>query len=173
MCRPTSRSFRTLIKTRAALAKHIKDLKDLRTLRVRAGYRHSGPTDLRIVFFIVARGPVPRERWSARAMARGTLSDARVASEGPRPTMKEAFCRLLHRDQEVSPTGTSLASKPGGLSYRGNGSQNRKRNVPFSTYPLRFNLPTRLAYFSPRWKTQKPTGISTIPIISSNNRLLA
>ena len=41
-------------------------------------------------FFIVARGPVPRERWipRARAMARGTRSDARVASEGPRPTVR-------------------------------------------------------------------------------------
>ena len=47
-------------------------------------------------------------------MARGTLSHARVACEGPRPTMKGGtFCRrdpgrravLLHRDQEVSPTG--------------------------------------------------------------------
>ena len=35
-------------------------------------------------FFIVARGPVPRDR----CMARETLSHARVASEGPRPTMK-------------------------------------------------------------------------------------
>ena len=37
---PFSRSFRTLIKTRVALAKSIKDLKDLRLLRRRAGYRH-------------------------------------------------------------------------------------------------------------------------------------
>ena len=37
---PFSRSFRTLIKTRAALAKSIKDLKDLSVLRGRAGYRH-------------------------------------------------------------------------------------------------------------------------------------
>ena len=44
---PFSRSFRTLIKTRAALAKSIKDLKDLRVLRGRACYRHSGPTDLK------------------------------------------------------------------------------------------------------------------------------
>ena len=53
---PFSRSFRSLIKTRAALAKTIKDLKDLRILRGRACYRHSGPTDLRDVFF-VGRGP--------------------------------------------------------------------------------------------------------------------
>ena len=32
----------------------------------------------------VARGPVPRDR----CMARGTRSDARVACEGPRPTVK-------------------------------------------------------------------------------------
>ena len=36
----------------------------------------------------VARGPVPRERWSARTMARETRSDARMASEGPRATKK-------------------------------------------------------------------------------------
>ena len=44
---PFSRAFRSLIKKRAALAKTIKDLKDLRVLRSRAGYRHSGPTDLK------------------------------------------------------------------------------------------------------------------------------
>ena len=44
---PMSRSVRTLIKTRADPAKSIKDLKDLRVLRWRAGYRHSGPTDLK------------------------------------------------------------------------------------------------------------------------------
>ena len=79
---PMSRSFRTLIKTRAALAKPIKDLKALSVLRRRACYRHSGPTDLKrtrdvfsvartmaracpspygeVPFFPVARGPVPR-----------------------------------------------------------------------------------------------------------------
>ena len=45
-----SRAFSSLIRKRAALAKSIKDLKDLRILRRRAGYRHSGPTDLRDVF---------------------------------------------------------------------------------------------------------------------------
>ena len=44
---PMSRAFRTFIKKRADMAKHIKDLKDLRLLRGRAGYRHSGPTDLK------------------------------------------------------------------------------------------------------------------------------
>ena len=62
------------------MPKHIKDLKDLRILRGCAGYRHSGPTDLKRIrdvfsgaramardrpspygdreaFFIVARGP--------------------------------------------------------------------------------------------------------------------
>ena len=111
---PTARSFRSLIKKHADLAKSIKDLKDLSVLRSLTCYRHSGPTDLKrtrdvfslartvardrpspyderkALFFIVARGPVPRDRWSARAMARGT-SDARVACEGPRPTMRVAF----------------------------------------------------------------------------------
>ena len=39
-------------------------------------------------FFPVARGPVPRDR----CMARGTRSHARVACEGPRPTVKAADC---------------------------------------------------------------------------------
>ena len=53
---PFSRSIRTLIKKRADMAKSIKDLKDLRVLRRRAGYRHSGPTALkrtRDVFFVL------------------------------------------------------------------------------------------------------------------------
>ena len=48
----------------------------------------------------VARGPVPRDHWDARGMARDTRSDARVASEGPRPTMKG---------------GLSAAAAPGGV----------------------------------------------------------
>ena len=61
---PFSRSFRSLIKKRAA-PQNIKDLKDLNVLRVRACYRHSGPTDLkrtRAVFPVREgwRGPVPR-----------------------------------------------------------------------------------------------------------------
>ena len=74
---PFSRSFRSLIRKHAALAKPIKDLKDLRVLRVWACYRHSGPTDLKRT-----RNVFPL----ARAMARETRSHARVASEGPRPT---------------------------------------------------------------------------------------
>ena len=35
-----SRSFRTLIKKHADLAKHIKDLKDLKSLHIDEGYRH-------------------------------------------------------------------------------------------------------------------------------------
>ena len=89
---PTSRSFRSLIGNHADMSKHIKDLKDLRILRRRACYRHSGPKGpeenkrrffrsgnngegqalaLRegAAFFIVARGPVPRDRWGARTMA--------------------------------------------------------------------------------------------------------
>ena len=74
-----SRSFRSLImKTRGA-AKTIKDLKDLRALRGRACYRHAGPKgpeEKEETFFTVARGPVPRDRWSAgaRAMARDRVS---------------------------------------------------------------------------------------------------
>ena len=58
---PLSRSFRSLIKTRAALTKTIKDLKDLRALHVCACYRHSGPTDLKRIRAVFS---------GARAMAR-------------------------------------------------------------------------------------------------------
>ena len=37
---PFSRAFRSLIKKRAALAKPIKDLKDLKALQDTEGYRH-------------------------------------------------------------------------------------------------------------------------------------
>ena len=73
---PFSRSFRSLIKTRAALAKSIKDLKDLRILRRHAGYRHSGPTDLkrtRDVFSVA--GTMARDR--------------------PSPYDEGAFCRPI------------------------------------------------------------------------------
>ena len=76
----------------------------------------------------VARGPVPRERWLARALARACPSPygEREGFLPPRPRGRAA---LLHRDRGVSPTGTSLAlrsgwrtdtkkSRPGGLSYR-------------------------------------------------------
>ena len=81
------------MKTRSA-AKAIKDLKDLRALRGCACYRHAGPKgpeEKGETFFTVARGPVPRERWIARArtLARETHSPARVETcEGPRPTRK-------------------------------------------------------------------------------------
>ena len=55
-----SRSFRSLIKKRAVLAKTIKDLKDLSVHRVRACYRHVGPKGPKNRFFLVARGPVSR-----------------------------------------------------------------------------------------------------------------
>ena len=45
--------------------------------------------DRPVSIFIVAREPVPRAHSITRAMARDTRSDARVASEGPSPTMKE------------------------------------------------------------------------------------
>ena len=62
------------MKTRSA-AKSIKDLKDLRVLRGLACYRHAGPKgpeEKGETFFIVVRGPVPRERWiaGARTLAR-------------------------------------------------------------------------------------------------------
>ena len=63
-------------------------------------------------FLIVVRGPVPRDRWIARMLARETLSDARVASEGPSPTMKGGF--LPSRPREAR---RPIASRPGGLSY--------------------------------------------------------
>ena len=155
---PFLRSFRSLIQTRGA-SKHIKDLKDLRVLRVAECYRHSGLTDLQRTrdvfsgargmardrpspygeggaFFIVARGPVPRDRWDARGMARGTRSHARVACEGPRPTVRGGvffvargpvprerwIARPLARDRP-SPYDerafcVPIASRPGGLSYR-------------------------------------------------------
>ena len=74
-----SRSFRSLIKKHADLAKTIKDLKDFRALRVAACYRHSGPTDLKRTRDVFS---------TARAMERGTRSHARVASEGPSPTVR-------------------------------------------------------------------------------------
>ena len=40
------------------------------------------------VFFSVARGPVPRDATIDPGMARETRSHARVASEGPSPTVK-------------------------------------------------------------------------------------
>ena len=99
-----SRAFRSLIKTRAALAKPIKDLKALRLLRVCACYRHSGPTDLkrtRDVFSV------------ARTMARGTRSHARVACEGPSPTVKAGFSPPVARGpvpRDLSPSAENARS---------------------------------------------------------------
>ena len=107
-----SRSFRSLIKTRAALAKHIKDLKDLRILGVRACYRHSGPTDLRTVFYRSA-GACPPRALECADDGEGNPLGCACGIRGPSPYDEGAFCRrspgrravLLHRDQEVSPTG--------------------------------------------------------------------
>ena len=65
---PFSRSIRTLIRKHADLAKTIKDLKDLRALRVAGCYRHSGPTDLkrRREVFSVARTMAKEPRSPAR-----------------------------------------------------------------------------------------------------------
>ena len=66
---PFSRAFRSLIKPRAALAKSIKDLKDLRIFRGRACYRHSGPTDLKDVFSVART--MARDRFSHRPTMQG------------------------------------------------------------------------------------------------------
>ena len=94
---PLSRAFRSLIKKREALAKPIKDLKDLSVPRRCACYRHSGLTDLkrtRDVFSV------------ARTMARETRSDARMeTSEGPRPTMGAFFIvarRPVPRERQIT-----------------------------------------------------------------------
>ena len=74
---PFLRSFRTLIRKRAALANAIKDLKDLSVLRGRACYRHSGPTDLKRTrdVFSVARA-MARDRPSPYGEGGGVFSDA-------------------------------------------------------------------------------------------------
>ena len=42
---------------------------------------------------------------------------------------------LLHRDQEGSPTGASLASRPGGLSYQESIDSGRARRHGFMKHP--------------------------------------
>ena len=78
------------------------------------GIRGPKPYD-EVPFFFVVRGPVPRDRWIARActMARETRSPARMASEGPSPTMKGDL--LPPRPREAR---RPIASRPGGLSYQ-------------------------------------------------------
>ena len=71
------------------------------------------PYGERKAFFIVARGPSDAIRASERVSPASVGLRGRWRGTGPRPTMKGAFCRrapgrraaLLHRDQEVSPTG--------------------------------------------------------------------
>ena len=98
-----SRSFRSLIKTRADMAKTIKDLKDLRafcvwaaidikvlqTLRERATLfaASRGGLSPAIFSYTVVRGPVPRDL-SITAAWRGT---------GPRPTIKRAVLATVAR----------------------------------------------------------------------------
>ena len=72
---PFSRSFRSLIKTRADMAKPIKDLKDLSVLRGCACYRHSGPTDLKRRFFLSANDG----EGQALALREGTAFFHRIA----------------------------------------------------------------------------------------------
>ena len=69
-----SRSFRSLIKTRADMAKTIKDLKALSVFRGRACYRHSGPTDLKRTRDVFS---------AARTMARDRFSHSPTMKGGP------------------------------------------------------------------------------------------
>ena len=67
-------------------------------------WRGTGPRPtVKGAFFIVtvpdtvARGPVPRDRLVDRSMARETRSHARVACEGPSPTVKGAVVFTVAR----------------------------------------------------------------------------
>ena len=55
------------------------------------------------------RGPSPYDE--------GGLSAAAAPAGAPPYCIETGRSLLPHRDREVSPTGTSLASRPGGLSY--------------------------------------------------------
>ena len=92
------------------------------TVLYRDAWRGTGPrpTVKRVAFFIVARGPVPRDRWGARAMARDRPSPygagvaffivargpvprdrwiARaMARDRPSPYGEEGAPAVLHRD---------------------------------------------------------------------------
>ena len=112
------------------MAKSIKDLKALSVLRGCAGYRHSGPTDLKSTrdVFSVAR-TMARDRPSPYDEG-GTFC---CRCPGRRAALlhrdQEVSPTVLHRDRAVSPTGRIVlgrrdilvpirwASKPGGLSY--------------------------------------------------------
>ena len=92
---PFSRSFRSLIKKRVALAKPIKDLKALSVLHRRAGYRHSGPKDLKRT----------RDGFSvARTMARNRPSPYDEGGFLPPYCIETGRSLLLHRDREGAPT---------------------------------------------------------------------
>ena len=91
-----SRSFRTLIKNTRNLLKHIKDLKDLGILLVCAGYRHSGP-----------KGPEENKR---------RFSASRTMARDRPPHYDEGEGFLPPRPREAR---RPIASRPGGLSYRG------------------------------------------------------
>ena len=56
-----SRSFRSLIEKQRSVSKFIKDLKDLKSFRIAAAIDMQDLKDLKRRFFIVARGPVPRD----------------------------------------------------------------------------------------------------------------
>ena len=103
---PFSRSFRSLIKKRAALAKPIKDLKDLRVLRGRVCYRHSGP-----------KGPEENQRRFFRSANDGEGNPLACACgmRGPKPY------------DEGGPS-VAIASRPGGLSYGETESFGMSRN---------------------------------------------
>ena len=88
------------------MAKHIKDLKDLSVLRVRAGYRHSGPKE-------------PEEN---------KKRFFRIANAG------EGQALALRAGREQSRRGRQQ-SRPGGLSYGENGIVSRYVQASRGTGP--------------------------------------
>ena len=65
--------------------------------------RRDLPVSMRLLVFLSGQGC---PSYLSRFMLRGLQTTAGISPTG------------VHRDQEVSPTGTSLASRPGGLSYQ-------------------------------------------------------
>ena len=141
---PFSRSFRTFIKTRADMSKSIKDLKDLRVLRRRAGYRHSGPKgpeeNQRRFFYSASDGEgqalALREGAAFFRRSAGALGGfhTRIRAGFPRELHRHDVCfahcslcspdhkRVRSRHREGSPTrsypplGKDEYQKPSGLS---------------------------------------------------------
>ena len=76
-------------------------------------------------FFTAARGPVPRDRWIARGMARDRPSpyDEGRLSAAAAPVGAPLYC--IETRRSLLP-GTSLALRPGGLSYGKVGVETRR-----------------------------------------------